>query len=759
MVETKMHLTEEILGNKAVCYHRTKLNPSKYPTARNPITGKPIKNYKPTWQDVARYEPILQAWSHTGPNWGFHTGNGDYYGPGMYSTFRDPRTNTQTKGYGELIIKFGISNISNYLFVDFTEFQKTPKYKENPKAYTQDTYIIRQMLDAGVPLKLIASLESKCSLSNSSGDQIVAKYGRPQFAWKFSPYFLGFIYTGGLNDGDVLVTFDPAMLIKKYGQTQTFDDTELMSTADIEDENNRIKAALKLRKNNIQTLYPLSFSIDDGNTYHPIQLCEPLKEKIIEYSNNWNYSQIMTVKNKGRNGIAKNPTAILEAYTINNKFNIPFLLTRVNIISEQAIIDYISSRKLDLVVSELGSPEYYKLVNRIIDAAQLRGIIVNITSTIFDERKINQSFLDVVAKVNKIYIEPKGMGSMPFYIKKAKSSLPFLMSKNISRFKEIDKLLIGPGALDQFATANIKARLVIIDISEQNLSLARSYFKGAQVLISQDILETFSGYIDDLTKLNVDGFLRKILRSMESNKYERIIGFANGNTLKIRAESAFDKLNYWNGTVEYLPTLYYDSCQLESYKYLKSKSNKLILNKVIISPVKDKIVSRAISEFPADDTTGIRNLSVIGKIDIMGNGTTGVMRLGCDITAFNCLKNNIKVFEYLAVYLPDQEDKKFTITPEFVEDLRRVSTSNTAIFIYSRGTDNLDGSGDQIDLSQLDTGSAYWVKQHRLPYNPKIFSKYIDIQKDLSEDSPEIKTVQKSSDDELLDEVARDAED
>ena len=759
MVETKMHLTEEILGNKAVCYHRTKLNSSKYPTARNPITGKPIKNYKPTWQDVARYEPILQAWSHTGPNWGFHTGNGDYYGPGMYSTFRDPRTNTQTKGYGELIIKFGISNISNYLFVDFTEFQKTPKYKENPKAYTQDTYIIRQMLDAGVPLKLIASLESKCSLSNSSGDQIVAKYGRPQFAWKFSPYFLGFIYTGGLNDGDVLVTFDPAMLIKKYGQTQTFDDTELMSTADIEDENNRIKAALKLRKNNIQTLYPLSFSIDDGNTYHPIQLCEPLKEKIIEYSNNWNYSQIMTVKNKGRNGIAKNPTAILEAYTVNNKFNIPFLLTRVNIISEQAIIDYISSRKLDLVVSELGSPEYYKLVNRIIDAAQLRGIIVNITSTIFDERKINQSFLDVVAKVNKIYIEPKGMGSMPFYIKKAKSSLPFLMSKNISRFKEIDKLLIGPGVLDQFATANIKARLVIIDISEQNLSLARSYFKGAQVLISQDVPETFSDYIDDLTKLNVDGFLRKILKSMESNKYERIIGFANGNTLKIRAESAFDKLNYWNGTVEYLPTLYYDSCQLESYKYLKSKSNKLILNKVIISPVKDKIVSRAISEFPADDTTGIRNLSVIGKIDIMGNGTTGVMRLGCDITAFNCLKNNIKVFEYLAVYLPDQEDEKFTITPEFVEDLRRVSTSNTAIFIYSRGTDNLDGSGDQIDFSQLDTGSAYWVKQHRLPYNPKIFSKYIDIQKDLSEDSPEIKTVQKSSDDELLDEVARDVED
>ena len=36
----------------------------------------------------------------------------------------------ETKGYGELIIKFGISNISNYLFVDFTEFQKTPKYKE-----------------------------------------------------------------------------------------------------------------------------------------------------------------------------------------------------------------------------------------------------------------------------------------------------------------------------------------------------------------------------------------------------------------------------------------------------------------------------------------------------------------------------------------------------------------------------------------------------------------------------------------------------
>ena len=45
---------------------------------------------------------------------------------------------------------------------------------------------------------------------------------------------------------------------------------------------------------------------------------------------------------------------------------------------------------------------------------------------------------EVVAKVNKIYIEPKGMGSMPFYVEKAESSLPFLMNKNISRFKEIE---------------------------------------------------------------------------------------------------------------------------------------------------------------------------------------------------------------------------------------------------------------------------------------------------------------------------------
>ena len=109
--------------------------------------------------------------------------------------------------------------------------------------------------------------------------------------------------------------------------------------------------------------------------------------------------------------------------------------------------------------------------------------------------------------------------------------------------------------------------------------------------------------------------------------------------------------------------------------------------------------------------------------------------------------------------MPDQEDEKFTITPELIDDLKRVSTSNTAIFIYSRGTDNLDGSGDQIDFSQLDTNLAYWVKQHRLPYNPKIFSKYIDIQKDLSDGSSEIKTVQKLPDDELLDEVAAEAED
>ena len=43
--------------------------------------------------------------------------------------------------------------------------------------------------------------------------------------------------------------------------------------------------------------------------------------------------------------------------------------------------------------------------------------------------------------------------------------------------------------------------------------------------------------------------------------------------------------------------------------------------------------------------------------------------------------------------------------------------------------------------------------------SPKIFSKYIDIQKDLSDDSSEIKTVQKLPDDELLDEVAAEAAD
>ena len=68
----------------------------------------------------------------------------------------------------------------------------------------------------------------------------------------------------------------------------------------------------------------------------------------------------------------------IQIFNMNNWLN--FLLFKVNIISEQAIINYITSKKLDLVISELGSPEYYNLVNKIIDAGQLKGIIVNITS-------------------------------------------------------------------------------------------------------------------------------------------------------------------------------------------------------------------------------------------------------------------------------------------------------------------------------------------------------------------------------------------
>jgi hypothetical protein len=615
------------------------------------------------------------------------------------------------------------------------------------------------MLDAGVPLKLIASLESKCSLNNSSGDQIVEKYGRPQFAWKFSPYFLGFVYTGGRNDGDVLVTFDASEIERKYGRTGTFDATELMSAEDIEKENAHVTAALKLRKNNIQTLYPLGFSIDDGNTYHPIPVCAPVKELIKKYTNDWHYSQIMVAK--GKNNISKNPTAILEAYTTENRFTIPFLLTRVNIITEQAVIDYITSRKLDLAISELGSPEYYDLVDKIIDAAHLKGIIVNITSTIFDERKISQSFVDVAAKVNKIYIEPNGMGVMPFYIEKPESSLPFLMNKNISRYKEIDKLLISLGALDQFATANIKARLVVVDAGEENLANAQRYFRGAKVVISQDVSQTFYDYQHDLTQLNSDGVIRKFVRNMTSNSsYETIMGFAQGKTLKIKGEGALQKLVFWKGTLEYLPTLFYDSCQLDAYKYFKSKSDKLILNKVVISPVKDKIVSRDISIFPADDTTGIRNLSVIGNIGIMGTGTTGVLRLGCDFNAFNKLKDHIKVFEYLGIYLPDLKDKKFVVTQDFIDDIRRVADPKASIFIFSRGTDLYNSPGDQLDLSKLDTSEAYWVRKHRMAYNPKIFSKYIDVQRDLlqnSEESLNTANIQ-NEDDTVLAEVAADAD-
>jgi hypothetical protein len=190
MIKLKTLLTETIYGNQAIVYHRTKV------------------------EDLAN--KIYTS--------GFRPGTGDMYGEAMYSTYElaSQERPEMAKRYGNIIVKFSV-NLTGFMFFDWSEFVKSPLYKDKLKKSTIETFMMDQIDYYGVILE--QGLRFQIVHNNFLGDakftsdKALSIYKRSNIEEKVA----GIVFTGK-RDGKVLVCYDVKRLrpiaVKKDGDKE-----------------------------------------------------------------------------------------------------------------------------------------------------------------------------------------------------------------------------------------------------------------------------------------------------------------------------------------------------------------------------------------------------------------------------------------------------------------------------------------------------------------------------------------------------------
>jgi hypothetical protein len=172
--QVKSLLKEEVYGNKAIVYHRTKLN-------------------------IEQLNDIF-----FNKKWSFGSNAGSMYGAGLYTTYslESQMSNRMISAYGKNIIKFSV-NLKNFLICDYEEFQKTPQYQRLNKPKEKDengnlVFIIEQLKDKNI---IVNDLYSKNL--NYTSDTILYLLGKYK---NIKLLFDGIMYTGS-HDGKCCVVF------------------------------------------------------------------------------------------------------------------------------------------------------------------------------------------------------------------------------------------------------------------------------------------------------------------------------------------------------------------------------------------------------------------------------------------------------------------------------------------------------------------------------------------------------------------------
>lgn len=755
-------LSENIVGNWAICYHRTSLKGPKY---------KSPKDADLHWKDVINDNPILKSWSSDDPKldefkkWGFRSGGGACYGRGFYSAFNLNTANSFTRSYGDLMLKFKASNLQNYLFVDWNEFKKTSRYTENSKRYDENNYIFVQLLDAGVPIENISKLHEACGEDLANKD-IANMYGRAQFACDFSPYFEGFVYTGGHNDGDVLVTFDLSWIannllrsenINPASVNQVFDDDEdadsyiapknrvfslfnavqhyqqtpfiskqkkrdrkLKAIADGTYNNKPVAFEPKFPReainnllanfNNIKSILPLEFSVDDGAHWHPIPVSPRIKQIIYNLSNAY---QTNIVKISSSYVI---PDKILEAYTHDNEFTIPMDFLSTNKISYEAVETYVKSHQFKLQIMMKQSKLYYdfvdklsKFVTSVILSTPGNSDTLVITPELMefaDTFKKKNMTIDIQSRISAVEIESSS---------NIDSLSVFSFSNN-----NISLSIIGKDIkLSSEYTCDSITKVIFNDsIGDQDIPILQKCFKNINSIVSyndkkeKDTCDLKTGLVEINNGIQSFRYLEKYI----------IYGVKYISLGQIFANRLFSE----------------DS--ISALHSITSSNIKVAIQRILLSPVKDDMVGREKSCFLESGNLGISSMSLIGHWHIIPEtGKTIIGELAIDYESFLALHNGItmpKLFNEgstrkessMGIFFPDNEDPKnrYVINDTLIDMVKGMCKNS---YFFFRGATYGRDLQFMIDGKHISHDNLVFFSKHLKNYTEKSFSKYLDILK------------------------------
>lgn len=671
-------------------------------------------------------------------NWGFRAGAGDMYGRGFYSCFKFGIVNQNSggnKGYGGLLMKFQVSNLSNYLFVDFNEFKKTPRYKEHSSRYDENNYIFQQLLDAGVPLNRISALEERCGF-NISNKNIIELYGRDRFAVDFAPYFEGFVYTGGTNDGDVLVTFDLEWIAKNYlkDKDPNFDgDSKKGSNrsnifnklgdqmANDADEKAKIENLIR-NYDNLKSIYPLSFSIDDGKTWHPIPVSDTIKQKIFALKNAYSSNSF---KMSNTNFSADE---ILKAYTHNGKFNIPFSYLKNNSLTIDNINDYLKKSPDTKLIFITGQPaSYYAEFDKILDSVSdgLNQFYLKCAGSEYciDMDEWNDDAKAEIETTNRLISQGATFNLdeevTEFYSKRMDVELERLRhitssKKNLILNCRYAGCKIWPPKDPQFTVDFISEVNMYGLMGDDDLNAINAVCKGVKIIryYYDSNLGDYSNVIDLVKAKTVIRYQPKSFDTFKKSSILKRLKFIN---LNIK-----DK----DGHAPNLNKLFTAESVSSLVDYLSDGSHKVIIENAVLSCAKDKALGRDISAFVADNNVLINNLSLIGDFECIGNKRTFVNNCCLDYAAFNAIKEHIAVLKTMHIYMPDVSGKKIKITNEFLDALRKVCKFPYP-YIYFKG----DVINNQYDLSELTPENDKFFRKIASKAPNCDFYKYINLNK------------------------------
>jgi len=172
---------------------------------------------------------------------GFKPGDGDMYGKGFYSTYElsSQLRPYMRKMYGNVIIKFAVP-IYNFFFFDYEEFTKTPQFKDLQRKYgtiIKDNFLQIQFKRFNLDDSNISYYDIHEALKKTYTSNLAL------YCIKHIPFFTnkveGIVFTG-LHDGHVLVSY------------------------------------------NSKIIYPLSYTVDEGETWEKVEKNLEYLKKVIK---------------------------------------------------------------------------------------------------------------------------------------------------------------------------------------------------------------------------------------------------------------------------------------------------------------------------------------------------------------------------------------------------------------------------------------------------------------------------------------------